>query len=74
MKQADMPAMPVGEQVDTMHLKSSCNGLTKLQHAELEILKSLCINKRESQKQHRLVEEAKQLAGLLIESWESENE
>lgn len=57
MKQADMPA----------------SQLTKRQHAELEILKSLCINKRETQPMKHLVDDAKKLAGLLIESWESEN-
>jgi hypothetical protein len=32
MKNCDLPAMPIGEQIDTMHLNASCNGLTKREH------------------------------------------
>jgi hypothetical protein len=32
MNNADMPAMPIGEQIDTCHLNAPCNGLTKREH------------------------------------------
>jgi hypothetical protein len=32
MKNADMPAMPIGEQIDTCHLNSACNGLSKREY------------------------------------------
>lgn len=85
MKQADMPAMALSGDAYTdfaaynpnrndSSYNPECLGLTKRQHAELEILKSLCINKRETQLMKHLVEDAQKLAGLLIESWESENQ
>jgi hypothetical protein len=32
MKNADMPAMPIGEQIDTCHINSACNGLSKREY------------------------------------------
>jgi hypothetical protein len=32
MNNADMPAMPIGEQIDTHQLNAPCNGLTKREH------------------------------------------
>jgi hypothetical protein len=32
MNNANMPAMPIGEQIDTCHLNAPCNGLTKREH------------------------------------------
>ena len=32
MNNADMPAMPIGEQIDGVNMNPICNGLTKREH------------------------------------------
>ncbi len=32
MKNSDLPAMPIGEQIDICHFNATCNGLTKREH------------------------------------------
>lgn len=32
MNNADLPAMPIGEQIDGVHLNPICNGLTKREY------------------------------------------
>jgi len=32
MNNADMPAMPIGEQMDGIHMNPNCNGLTKREY------------------------------------------
>jgi hypothetical protein len=42
MNNADMPAMPIGEQIDTCHLNAPCNGLTKREHFAGLAMQGLC--------------------------------
>jgi hypothetical protein len=32
MNNSDLPAMPIGEQIDICHFNAPCNGLTKREH------------------------------------------
>jgi hypothetical protein len=47
VKNSDLPAMPIGEQIDTCHLNAPCNGLTKREHFAVLAMQSL-INGGES--------------------------
>lgn len=38
MNNSDMPAMPIGEQIDGMHLNPNCNGLTKREDFAIKLM------------------------------------
>ena len=42
MNNKDAPAMPIGEQIDGIHLNSLCNGLTKREMFAMHAMQGLC--------------------------------
>jgi len=41
MNNADMPAMPIGEQIDGINMNPNCNGLTKREMIAMNIMANI---------------------------------